>query len=65
MTDLPRVGEWFRWSEQAWEQAHQQLEHMAQVTKEFADCCRGEIPHYEPGDLGLVIHQGHQHHGGL
>lgn len=49
-TNSPAVHNWFSWSEQVSEMAHQYLEHTAQVTKEFTDWSSGKTHCYEPGD---------------
>lgn len=46
----PTVDEWFRWSEQVWENTQQCLEQVAQWTKHFTDCHQGETPQYNLGD---------------
>lgn len=56
-TDAPAYDEWFRWSEQVWEQSHQHPEAATQRTKENADRRRGVTSNYKVGDQVWLVMQ--------
>lgn len=49
-TGAPSIDEWFKKSEQVWENAHQHLERVTEERKQYADRRHSNAPQYKPGE---------------
>lgn len=65
ITEAPAVDEWFRRSEEVWEQTHQHMEIAARLMTEFEDKQRGETPCCKVGGRVWLAIQYHWTGSGL